>query len=203
MPVSRTQLFELMLPFHTAEHGFTPVSGGNVPYLKKSAIERRLYRVVPGWSMERPIHVITENDVVILSGEIRYDGQVFGALGSGIITRYKKDKDGKEFPVPAYELARNTVLAYKKADSDLLPRCARVMGIGWYLREIPQEWKAKIGTGPGLAEYVAYIRDMMKNWNIDAIPEPPIGKAAAQAEHASGPRMGSGATQNGDNRRVS
>lgn len=180
MALSRSQLFELILPFFPGEHGFTPVGGGQVPYLKKSAIERRLFRVVPGWSLTDVEHLASENDVVALTGTLVLEGQRFTAVGTGIVQRFKKnDKTGAYDPLPAYEVARNSAKAYKQADSDLLPRCAKLAGIGWYLREIPPEWKGKIGTPPGLAEYLTFVRESVKGWNPDGSTEPKLGAGDA------------------------
>lgn len=179
MFLTRAQVIELMQPFTPIEHGFTPVGrDAKAPFLKKSAIERRLFRVVPGWSMVDVTHVCTENDAVIAAGALVLEGQRFAALGSGIVQRYKSDGS----PVSAYDLARNTAKAFKQADSDLLPRAARLAGVGWYLREIPDQFKSKVGTPEGLREYLKFVAEQLRGWNPDSGSAPKLGSGAATGE---------------------
>lgn len=175
--LSRPEVYELMLPFAPSEHGFTPVGGGQVPYIKKSAIERRFHRVVPGWELRNIYHITTQNDVVVMGGAILLSGQEFAGVGTAVVQRYTK-VNGQQVEVGPYELARNTAKAFKQAASDLLPRCASVAGVGWYLREAPPQWKSKIGSEQGLREYIEFVREQMKGWNPD-IGTPNLGSGAA------------------------
>lgn len=175
--LSRPEVYELMLPFATGEHGFTPVGGGNVPYIRKSAIERRFHRVTPGWSLAGVHHIATENDTVVIGGTLILAEQNFAGVGTGIVQRYKK-VNGQSAEVDAYELARNTARAYKQAASDLLPRCAAIAGVGWYLREAPPQWKSKIGNEQGLREYLQFVHEQMRGWNPDN-GTPNLGSGAA------------------------
>jgi hypothetical protein len=138
------QFYELGLPFALNEHGFM----NNNPYLLKTAIQRRLYRVCPGWTMTEPTLMTIEGGVVVLTGSLILEGQAQGALGTGIIL-------ANSDPLKHAQAVR---MAFKTAASDLLPRCALYFGVGWYLKVIPTDWKDRVKSREGLAQYLDIMR---------------------------------------------
>jgi len=163
--VNSAQRLELLLPFAINEHGFVPQGrgndGGGNPYIIKHAIQRRLDKVAPNWSLSEPRVVMIHEDAVILSGTLTIDDQSHGDIGTGIIQRIRYDKDKKPYEITPYDLSREVAKAFKTAASDLLPRCAVHFGIGWYLRPIPASWKGKVNTPDGLKEYLNIVKEII------------------------------------------
>lgn len=142
--LTQGQFYELGIPFALNEHG---LMNGNA-YLLKTAIQRRLYKVCPGWEMNEPKLMTIEGGVVVLTGSLILEGQAQGALGTGII---QANSD-------PYKHAQAVRMAFKTAASDLLPRCALLFGVGWYLKTIPDDWKSRVKTREGLAAYLDIMR---------------------------------------------
>ena len=125
----------LRRPFAPGEHGF--VNGR--PYLRKDAIRRRLSQVDPGWQTGAPAVVSLADDVIVLAGALVVCGITRWDIGAGIVIRHSRDnKTGELHELPPYEVARNSVRAFKTAASDLLPRCAIQFGVGEYLKNVPR-----------------------------------------------------------------
>lgn len=164
MAVTRTQYLELTRPFALKEHGLKPQREGDTggqPYLLKTALERRLYTVAPGWEIGAPQLITVQGDVVVMSATMTIEHQTMGALGTGTI---KHSKDS----IPAVD-AQFVATAYKTASSDLLPRCALMFGLGWYLKVIPADWKKRVLTWDGLADYLATVQASWENANADLL----------------------------------
>jgi len=162
--VNPAQRLELLLPFAINEHGFVERwkgdTGGN-PYIIKHAIQRRLDKVAPNWSLSEPHIVMIHEDTVILSGTLSIDDQSHGDIGTGIIQRIRYDKGKKPYEIAPYDLSRETAKAFKSAASDLLPRCAVHFGIGWYMRLIPKSFKEKVTSTDGLKEYLTVVKEII------------------------------------------
>lgn len=123
-------------PFKPEEHRFD--ASGNL-YVDKAAFRRRFSQVDPGWSQTPPVVVSQTPNTVTLAATITISGSTRSASGVSIINRWKKGVDPntkKEIKVEieGYDLARAEKLAYKSADSDLLPRIAQQFNCGWYLK---------------------------------------------------------------------
>jgi hypothetical protein len=136
----------LRRPFSAHEHGF--VNGR--PYIRKDAIRRRLSFVDPAWQTLAPTVLSMADDTVVLTGALIVCGVVRYDIGTGIIMRY--GRDGKS-ELPAYEIARNNVRAFKTAASDLIPRCAVQFGVGEYLKNVPRN----VADERSLAEWLRSI----------------------------------------------
>lgn len=145
MSVTPRLYLELTEPFAVHEHGFV---NGN-PYILKHAIERRLYTAAPGWSLSPPALLNRESRLIVLTATLTIEGQAHGALGTGIV---RSADDGTDKYVQAL------ATAYKTAASDLLPRCALLFGVGWYLKTMNKEQKSKASTAEGLSGYLQQIR---------------------------------------------
>jgi hypothetical protein len=172
------QIALLTKPFKPSEHGFLNGS----PYVLKSAIRRRLAEVDPTWSLGQPLHLTTENDVVVMSGSLMVCGITRHEIGTGIITRTKKDKStGEYIDLPAYEIARNVAKAFKTAASDILPRAAVQFGVGQYLKDITPNERGQINTPDALAAWLKRYHTPA-HWSLT-----PDGQPSAQglqiAEH--------------------
>jgi hypothetical protein len=162
MPLTPSQYLELTEPFRLKEHGLKPQKdgdeGGN-PYLLKTALQKRLYRVAPGWEMSEPKLVTLQGDVVVMSGSLTIEGQTHGALGIGTIRHSTNGNAGVE--------AQLLSTAFKTASSDILPRCALLFGIGWYLKVIPAGWKKRVNTWEGLEAYLTEVRKVWEESQAD------------------------------------
>lgn len=159
-------IVELARPFTLAEHGFKGKDDKGNPYILKNAITARLNRVVPGeWSMGRPEIVANINDVITVTSPLTIKGQTHWGLGSGTIQRFRnktvKNDEGQDVSVPyeisPFDLAAETSKATKGAATDVLTRAALAFEIGWYMRDIPAQYKTMITTRPGLAKYLEYV----------------------------------------------
>ena len=148
-------------PFRVDEHGFLQ----GKPYIKKSAIRRRLSAVDPGWSQAEPAFVTRDGDVVFYSLSLTVRGVTRSNLGSGIVQTSKTNKDtGEITEYTGFELARNVAKAHKQAASDGLPRAAETFNVGAYLKEIPPG--VKVSTPEALKAY------------LDKVTPPPAEAAA-------------------------
>lgn len=133
--LTETQLNLIRKPFLPDEHNFV---NGNV-FIEKWAIRRRLDEVDPGWEQTSPELMTETEDAVMMSGGLTISGVTRYAVGAGLITRHNVNKDtGEISELKPYDLARNKRLAYKSADSDLLPRAFKKFGGGDYLDLIPK-----------------------------------------------------------------
>ena len=133
-------------PFRVDEHGFLQ----GKPYIKKSAIRRRLSAVDPGWSQAEPAFVTRDGDVVFYSLSLTVRGVTRSNLGSGIVQTSKTNKDtGEITEYTGFELARNVAKAHKQAASDGLPRAAETFNVTLELvrRGYTEEQIAKIWSG--------------------------------------------------------
>lgn len=132
--LSEQNVVTLAKPFDLAEHGF---KNGN-PYIRKSAIRRRLSKVDLLWTISAPEFVaLAGDDVVIYRGSITVHGVTRWGLGSGIIQRTDADKKALE----GYGLAKNIAKAHKEAATDILARAAVEFGVGNYLKDKPADIK--------------------------------------------------------------
>jgi hypothetical protein len=127
------QIKLLEKPFELNEHAFV---NGN-PYIKKSALRRRLYQVDPHWTPTPPEYVEVINNVVIFRAGLTIGGETRYSVGTGIIIAHSVDKNtGEIHDLLPYDVSRNTAKAIKTADSDLLPRCAGEFNVGAYLKDM-------------------------------------------------------------------
>lgn len=133
MTLTDKQQRALGQPFELNEHGFVNKN----PYIKKYAIQRRLNRVAPGWSLLAPEVITVTDDFIAMKAAIQIGDAVRWGLGTGIIQ--KKTYEGEDFSPT--QLVASTANAYKKAARDCLPRAALEWGIGAYLREKPTNIK--------------------------------------------------------------
>jgi len=164
MPMSYSTYVELTRPFLLKEHGLKPQrenDPGGQPYLLKTALERRLYRVAPGWSMGQPVLISITGDVIVMSGSMTIEGQTHGALGTGIIRHSTNGNAAQD--------AQFVATAFKSASSDILPRCAVLFGIGWYLKSIPADLKKRVVTWDGLRDYLALVQSSWESANADVL----------------------------------
>lgn len=172
--LSAEQIHLLEKPFTFEEHAMDP----NI-YIRKSAIRRRLAEVDAAWEMTPPQLMNANENVVLMSGGLTVAGVTRYAVGTGIITRTKINKQsGDVIALPDYEVARNLAHAYKTAASDLLPRCALLFGVGDYLRDIPKnvkgndrafaEWLRSISTPQHWARTTAgqHFQTLMRDLNL-------------------------------------
>lgn len=157
------QILELQLPFEANEHGFKPRKAndpGGAPFVYRTALERRLNKVCPGWSFSDPQLVQVLNNAVIMRATLTLEGQSHSDIGTGIIQKPKVNRDTGE--INEYELALNTANAFKQAASQCLPRCAFHFGVGWYLKDVPLNFKDRISSRDGLREYLSAVREAME-----------------------------------------
>ncbi len=131
--LTNEQIKLLEKPFEAHEHGFVQQN----PYILKSAIMGRLSEVDPGWHTTTPVLIGVQDDVVLMEGGLTISDVTRHAIGTGIITRHIKDKNniGEIIELSIFEQQRQVSKAMKTAQSDLIPRCAALFGIGAYLRE--------------------------------------------------------------------
>lgn len=127
----QTRILEAAFTYQ--EHGFLQ---GN-PYIRKSAIRRRLTLVDPAWQSSKPEFVTRDGDTVMYSGALVVAGIIRHDLGTGLVNSTKKVNDNV-VPVEGYELARAVAKAHKQAASDVLPRAALQFGVGQYLKDKPK-----------------------------------------------------------------
>ncbi len=161
------QMILLEKPFAVSEHDFVR---GNV-YLKKSAIRKRLNAVDAGWSNTEPQLVSFSDDVIVLRGGLTVGGVTRYALGRGIVGRFRKDYQTRQVTeLSGFDLAREITKAYKSADSDLLPRCAVLFGVGSYLKDIPRQEGKSTVTNPQQLE--AWIRTLTNGQQPERRPSP-------------------------------
>lgn len=175
MPVTQQMYLEFTRPFAAHEHGIKPGGGA---YILKTAIEKRLYKVAPGWEMSQPTLITVQGDVVVMSASLKIEGQSHGAIGTGII---KHSKDGNSATD-----AQFVSTAFKTASSDCLPRAALLFGLGWYLKVIPEAWKERVKNKEGLS---MYLDEVMKAWekaNIDTAAAQTILDGTAPKATATG-----------------
>lgn len=154
MALTPEQETALRRPFQPYEHGFV----NNRPYIRKDAIRRRLSTVDSGWSISPPQVVAQVNDVVVLTAALTVGDVPRFDVGTGIIQTTGRDNKSE---LPPYEIARNTVRAFKTAASDLLPRCAIQFGVGEYLKDVPK----KVVDERTLADWLAVIDP--KHWALN------------------------------------
>ena len=132
----------LAKPFTVAEHGTVQ----NNPYIRKSAIRKRLSQVDLLWSLGVPEYIGTEGDVVIYRGALTVGGVTRWGIGTGIIQHLDANKQS----VDGFALAKNVAKAHKTAVTDILARAAMEFGVGNYLRDKPwgtasfNDWIAKV-----------------------------------------------------------
>jgi hypothetical protein len=161
--LTAAQILELQLPFELNEHGFKPRKEndpGGDPFILRTALERRLNRVAPGWSFSDPQLVHVLNNAVIMRATLILEGQSHSEIGTGIIRKPKVNKETGE--INEFDLAQNTANAFKQAASQCLPRCAFHFGVGWYLKDVPAGFKERIRTRDGLREYLLAVKDAME-----------------------------------------
>ena len=131
MTLTAEQQARLEAPFKLEEHRYD--ASGNI-YLDKAAIRRRIFQIDPNWSQSLVVESARTANTIALTSTITICGTSRSALGVAIINRWKKGEGGKKIELEDYDLARAEKLAYKSADSDLLPRIALQFNIGTYLR---------------------------------------------------------------------
>lgn len=128
------------------------------PYVKRSAIMRRLRLVDPGYFPDIIPHVEHVGDTVTVWGTLTLKGVKHTASSSVYINAWRKEDPKADksayVRVNDFEYARELASAQKKAATLLLFRCAETFGLGLYLKE-------KV-SAPSLA---SVLDDTPKHWS--------------------------------------
>lgn len=117
--------------------GFLPEEIGTVgghPYIKRSAIHRRLRLIDPAWSNHVETYIQVDGDTVTAWGSITLKGVTrYNCATKKVNCWASKENGGARFSDA--DVARELANAKMKAVSALIFRCAEAFEIGLYLKE--------------------------------------------------------------------
>lgn len=169
--------------------GFLPEEMGKLggyPYVKRSAIHRRLRLVDRNWSNNVETFVQVIGDTVTVWGSLTLKGVTRrNAVSKNLIAYASKENGGER--IGEAEYARELANTIKKATSLLIFRCAEAFEIGLYMKEkrTPHTLASVLNEGRSeppagaLPSNVTILPDMLP-------PEPPSGDPPKHWAHNGG-----------------
>lgn len=163
MGLTNEQMTQLERPFTLAEHDY---NDGDQPYVRKTALRRRLRQVDPFYNMGAPELLSADDRLVIMRGSLTVGGVTVYGVGIGKITSQKSDGT----PITGSKLTNDIAKAWKQAASDILPRAAIELNCGAYLKDKPRDIK----KGDVFERWLANLTGQL-HWTANG------GRARAQA----------------------